>query len=762
MARTTPRPGYVARAGGLAVALGLGAAVATGQGLANAETPDSSDPDSAPAAPSGGAESTLSARDPVTDDARTTDAAADRTTAGHAGRFARNGRLTPTSTVSDGVAKPGQVVTTGGAHTSRHRRHENATNREVQEANRRPDTGDDTGGSGERASAVTPEVVAAPKKAADRPVLNAGRGSQRRVDSTAGPATVGARTRVDAAIAPVPRTAAARAPAPAKPAITTATSTPPLEAARKSEFSSVPGATPEPPTPARPRAGRLITGLLSAVGLAPAATPTAPTPPSNPLLLAVLAWIRREIEHTYFNDTPTITNATTTGQTTTNGATTITGTITAADDDDPMTYTVGDTANGGSAEITSATTDPATGQTIYTYAYTPTAELARNGGTDSFTFTVTDADPARPHYHGILAALFHPATGHTDSIEVTVDVEPVNATPTAADLTASTDEDRPAFITIDLINADPDNTADELTVTADETSTGGGDVSVTGNVITYTPHADFLAEGELGRDTFHYTITDPEGAAATGLITIDLDGLDDAPTVSTGARNTIYTVGTSAVAVDSGIAVGDVDSALALVQVTITAPESGDVLDLGDYTGPVSVGSYTGGVLTLVDDGTATVDDYQRALRAVTFTTTTLDPDERTITFTVSDGEATREATKTLIVNEPPMIALFNPTTSTSLRQFTVRADVAFADPDNDNLTIREWGFNDGVVQEQVTYESGTVTYTYTATGPLPANLDTYVDVTVEDGRGGEATQYLHVVVSGGVLTAAVTEPSGV
>ncbi len=181
----------------------------------------------------------------------------------------------------------------------------------------------------------------------------------------------------------------------------------------------------------------------------------------------------------------------------------------------------------------------------------------------------------------------------------------------------------------------------------------GTPLDFTDDIVTYTADGavlDALAVGASTTDTFTYTVSDAQGATDTATVTMTITGTNDAPTLSVDGT-AAYTIRGSAVAVDSSIAISDVDSTLiasASVQIT-TNRQSGDTLNyatLTDITGSFDSGT---GVLTL--SGSATLADYEAALESITFSTTSSSTLQRTVSFQVTDSEGTTSATDTAVVN---------------------------------------------------------------------------------------------------------------
>ena len=109
-----------------------------------------------------------------------------------------------------------------------------------------------------------------------------------------------------------------------------------------------------------------------------------------------------------------------------------------------------------------------------------------------------------------------------------------------------------------------------------------------------------------------------------------------APVVTPSGTTNTFTLGGSAVAVDSGVTVSSYDTDLTGATVTISAGtlQSGDTLNFTNQNG--ITGSYSGGVLTL--SGSATPAQYQTALQSVTFSTTSTNTTTRSLSIVAIDG----------------------------------------------------------------------------------------------------------------------------
>src|SRR5581483_3031364 len=145
--------------------------------------------------------------------------------------------------------------------------------------------------------------------------------------------------------------------------------------------------------------------------------------------------------------------------------------------------------------------------------------------------------------------------------------------------------------------------------------------------------------------------------------TVNVTPVNDAP-VLTGTTTITYTENDAATPINTSISLSDVDSTtLASATVTIINYVSGqDVLSFtndGSTMGNITA-SISGGVLTLSSsDNTATLAQYQSALRAVKYTNTSENPSgtPRDITFVADDGGSANNISNTIhsTVNVTPV-----------------------------------------------------------------------------------------------------------
>jgi YVTN family beta-propeller protein len=151
------------------------------------------------------------------------------------------------------------------------------------------------------------------------------------------------------------------------------------EAASSTRQATVVEAQLLPAAPASPVTvvSRMVSEFLTMVGLGPTATDTPAAPVQSPLW-GLLEWARRQLRHTFFNQTPTVDYHPADNSQSQDGV--ITGDLHAVDPDgDPLTFTVTRAPEHGSVVV----------NRDGTFTYTPDADFTRIGS-DTFTITVDD------------------------------------------------------------------------------------------------------------------------------------------------------------------------------------------------------------------------------------------------------------------------------------------------------------------------------------------------------------------------------------
>jgi trimeric autotransporter adhesin len=233
-------------------------------------------------------------------------------------------------------------------------------------------------------------------------------------------------------------------------------------------------------------------------------------------------------------------------------------------------------------------------------------------------------------------------------------------------------------------------------------NTGTGVLTLTGtsSVANYQTALRSVKYGHTGGNpagsrTVDFTVNDGDLDSAPATKTLELN---DKPVLNTTGTALSYTEGDGPVAVDSGITAADADSATlagATVQITGGFVSDQDELAFTDQNGISGTYDAESALLTL--SGTASVANYQAALRSVTYENISEDPTAapRTITFQVNDGEtsnnlsdpATREIDVTP-VNDAPVVT----TTAGSVAytegdpRTTIDSGLTVADVDDTNI----------------------------------------------------------------------------
>src|SRR5260221_143881 len=180
---------------------------------------------------------------------------------------------------------------------------------------------------------------------------------------------------------------------------------------------------------------------------------------------------------------------------------------------------------------------------------------------------------------------------------------------------------------------------------------------------------------------------------ATRAITVA--AVNNPPVVAMTGSALAFTEGNSATVVDAGLTVTDADSptlASATMAITTNFVTGEDVLAFTTQNGITGAFNATTGVLALT--GSATVANYQIALRSVTYANASTNPSTltRTVSVVANDGTAnSNTATRAITVaavNNPPVVAMTG-----SALAFTegnsatvVDAGLTVTDPDSTNL----------------------------------------------------------------------------
>jgi hypothetical protein len=261
--------------------------------------------------------------------------------------------------------------------------------------------------------------------------------------------------------------------------------------------------------------------------------------------------------------------------------------------------------------------------------------------------------------------------GKSGETRVDVTIRGKNLAPKAANDTGSTGEETATNVTVLANDTDPEG--DTLSLGPIDDAGTAGDVSAgPGNTVAYDPNNQFedLGVGETRLDTFKYRASDGSANSAPATVTMTVSGVNDTPTVDTTNAALAYAEGDGPKAVDTGMAVDDVDGDQ-LTGATV------DVLDSTWFAGEdelawadnnagdgIALGTDndTTGTLTLTGSGSAA--EYQAALRAIVYNNNSDNPDTtpRQLSANVTDqhGATSAAATRNIDVarvNDAPLLS---------------------------------------------------------------------------------------------------------
>jgi len=308
-----------------------------------------------------------------------------------------------------------------------------------------------------------------------------------------------------------------------------------------------------------------------------------------------------------------------------------------------------------------------------------------------------------------------------------------------------------------------------------------------GGKLVFTP-----AAGGFGAGYAHFTfqVQDDGGTANGGsdldpmprTLTFDVTAVNGAPTLGGGGNTVGYTEQAVPVAIDGAITVADADSPL-LAGATVTVAAgfvAGDVLGFAAQNG-IS-GSYDAASHVLTLSGSATVADYQAALRAVTFASNSDDPTaggnaSRTISFTASDGALTSApATSTInvtAVDDAPVLGGAGNTVAYTEQAapLVVAAGLTVADPDNARLAGATVAITGGFVAGDVldfssqggvvgSYDPVTHILSLSGAGTVASYQATLRSVTFASSSddptaGGNASRTIAFTINDGTLSSS-------
>jgi len=335
--------------------------------------------------------------------------------------------------------------------------------------------------------------------------------------------------------------------------------------------------------------------------------------------------------------------------------------------------------------------------------YTPDASFQSlddgESTTDIVTYTISDGDA-------------------TDTADLLVILFGSNDAPTAADDTASTEEDAP--VVVDVLANDTDIELDPLAVAG--VSGGLGAVGVVEGQVVYDPNGAFdtLMTGQSATDIFTYTLTDGD-ATSTAQVTVTVNNLAEAPEAAGDTAST-----------DEATAIG--------IDVLANDTEfDGDALTVTGVSGGQGSASLAEGEVTYDPNG---------AFESLAVGETAVD----VFTYTVSDGQGltdTADVTVTIAGLNDPVVAADD--TASTDEDTALSVDVLGNDTDIDaSDTLSLTGVTGAlgaalIMGNQIAYDPNGA-FESLDTGDTAVETLTY---TVSDGNGSSDTASLTITVTG-------------
>ncbi|MEM9731884.1 MAG: choice-of-anchor C family protein [Pseudomonadota bacterium] len=228
---------------------------------------------------------------------------------------------------------------------------------------------------------------------------------------------------------------------------------------------------------------------------------------------------------------------------------------------------------------------------------------------------------------------------------------------------------------------------------------------------TFTPNANVNGPGIIS------VIANDGGASGTGgaqttqvNTAVTINAIDDAPTVSAAITGTSYTEGGTAVSITNNATITDVDDTQ-ITSATVSISSGfvdGDQLNFSDT--PNITGSYNGATGLLTLSGPDTLANYELAIEAITFSSTsdTPGPGNRTLSIQVNNALGSNIATRTIgvsDVNDAPTMSI--PTTATVVEDVATTIDLSSIDFSDVDAGTASVSLNITAIDGTITLASG-------------------------------------------------------
>ncbi len=288
---------------------------------------------------------------------------------------------------------------------------------------------------------------------------------------------------------------------------------------------------------------------------------------------------------------------------------------------------------------------------------------------------------------------------------------PANQAPTAANDSATTQQDQ--AVSIDVLANDSDPDGDTLTIAAFG-NPANGTVNNTGSSLQYTPAAGFS-----GTDSFSYTISDGNGHTATANVTVTVEATTTTPPPSSGDLVLTLTWSHSNPETLDGYKVftgptetGSMNEVADIVKTELTDPSAPSIdflsnTDLGLNEGDtvcfrtkaynaIGVSSYSSAVCTTIDSSNQ--GGVNLAPTAATDTAATLMGQSIDINVLANDSDPEGDTLTITAVSNPANGTVSNSGTSV---QYTPAS--GFSGTDSFSYTITDGNSNEATAQVSIT-----------------------------------------------------------
>ncbi|RLE37980.1 hypothetical protein DRJ17_05345, partial [Candidatus Woesearchaeota archaeon] len=190
-------------------------------------------------------------------------------------------------------------------------------------------------------------------------------------------------------------------------------------------------------------------------------------------------------------------------------------------------------------------------------------------------------------------------TGSIDSLAIIFNISNVNDQPTILS-TAPTTATEGLLYEYDMIAIDVDPTGDALTYTVNDSRLNVNQINNTFANITWIPNQTDVDQSPI---VILFNVSDDKGAYTTEIVTVDLNGINDAPTLSTPFSNMTIAEENFNDSIDLDNHFSDIDNITLLywatsndsaVQVTITTGNIINITTTDDFNGKVIINATAG------------------------------------------------------------------------------------------------------------------------------------------------------------------------